>query len=242
MPLAPPYPIPYASRMQVAKLDDLMLRRFRIPVAVMMENAGYRMAEFVRQEFPLQRKEKKGLKNRRILICAGKGNNGGDGIAAARHLLNFGYSPALFLITAQLRHESKRCLDRAKALGITAFTSLARLAKELKRTDIIYDCLIGYNMRGALREPFGAVIRLLNNAGKPIIACDVPSGVDADHGALHPLFIKASYILFFSLPKQGCKSFRAEKFVADIGVPKALYSLIDIKAEDYFSKKAIRHI
>lgn len=238
-----PMLIPYASRMQIAKLDSLMVRRFRIPVAVMMENAGYRMAEFVRQEFPLQKKgQKNAKKNRRILICAGKGNNGGDGIAAARHLLNFGYSPSLFLITAQLRGEPKMRLDSAKALGITAFTSLARLAKEIKRADIIYDCLIGYNMSGALKEPFGAVIHLLNNAGKPIIACDLPSGVDADHGALCPVFIKASHILFLSLPKQGCRSFRAKKFVADIGVPKALYPLINIRAENYFGKKTICRI
>ena len=142
--------IPYVSRKQIAKLDELIVNHFKISVLMMMENAGYRMAEFVRQQFP---------KKKNILICAGKGNNGGDGIAAARHLLNFGYSPKLFLITANLKNEPAAYLKIAKMLKIPIFTSLQKLALELKHTDIVYDCLIGYNLRGKPEGKFAAVDR-----------------------------------------------------------------------------------
>jgi len=222
--------IPYVSRKQIAKLDQLMVRHFKIPIIMMMEHAGYRMAEFVRKTFP---------KKRRVLICCGKGNNGGDGIAAARHLLNFGYQPTLFLITNQLKHEPKMHLRIVKTLNIPLITSLKQLQRELNKTDIVYDCLIGYNLKGVPRGKFTNAITSINNVKKPIIACDVPSGVDTDKGITQDSYIRASHILFLSLPKQGCKRLNAKKYVADIGVPKALYPKINVKAGNYFKKQPI---
>jgi len=72
-----------------------------------------------------------------------------------------------------------------------------------------------------------------------IIACDTPSGVDTDKGPIYDLHINASHILFLSLPKIGCKDLKAEKYVADIGVPKDLYKMIGLKAKNYFKKNSI---
>jgi hydroxyethylthiazole kinase-like uncharacterized protein yjeF len=216
--------IPYVSREQITKLDELMVNHFKIPVVMMMENAGYRMAEFIRKEFASKKK---------ILFCIGKGNNGGDGIAAARHLLNFGFSPTLSLITEELKkNEPKKHLEIAHVLGIPIFTSLERLPKEIEETDVIIDCLIGYNLQGAPRDSFAYAISAMNDSGKPIVACDVPSGV-GDEEIFEP-HVNATHILFLSLPKRGCQQLEARKFVCDIGVPAALYPMIQIEKKNYF--------
>jgi len=222
--------IPYVTHKQIAKLDELMVKHFKISVVMMMENAGYRSAEFFRQEFP---------KRKKILICVGKGNNGGDGIAAARHLLNFGYKPRIFLIPPQLKKEPATHLKIAKILNIPLFTSITQLKKEVKKTDVIYDCLIGYNLRGNPRGKFAEAIELMNNSKKLIVACDTPSGIDTDKGAIYSPYINASHIVFLSLPKIGCKKLKAKKFVADIGVPADLYPKIGIVKRDYFNKEEI---
>jgi len=222
--------IPYINHQQIAKLDTLMVSYFKIPVTMMMENAGYRMAEFIRQEFP---------KKKNILICVGKGNNGGDGIAAARYLLNFGYKPKLFLITTQLKKEPAMYLKVAKILKIPILTSIVQLRKEVKKTDSIYDCLIGYNLKGNPRNKFAEAIETINASKKPVVACDIPSGIDTNKGVAYSPYVHASHILFLSLPKIGCKKLKAKKYVADIGVPADLYPKIGVKKKDYFKKRGI---
>ncbi|MBR9690629.1 NAD(P)H-hydrate epimerase [Candidatus Woesearchaeota archaeon] len=222
--------IPYVNQKQISKLDKLMVEQFNIPVVIVMESAGYRLAEFARKQFP---------REKNILICCGKGNNGGDGIAAARHLLNFGYKPKIFLITKDVKNEPKTHLDIARKLKISIITTLKKLENELEKTNIVYDCLIGYNLKGNPKGDFKEAINLINKSKKKIVACDIPSGIDADKGVISENYIKASHILFLSLPKIGCKELKAKKFVADIGVPKALYPKIKIKAKNYFQKKSI---
>ncbi len=222
--------IPHITAEQASKLDELMVSHFKVPVVMMMEQAGYRLAEFARLKFS---------KKKNILVCAGKGNNGGDGLAAARHLKNFGYSPRIFLVTRKLKNEPKMHYEIARKLKIPVFSSLEKLKESLNNIDAVYDCLIGYNLRGAPRGKFDKAIWIINNSKKPVIACDIPSGVDADKGAIYENHIKPAYILSLSLPKKGCKGFLAKNYVADIGVPKGLYPKIGIKARNYFESKAI---
>lgn len=223
---------PFVNRQQISELDRLMVERFRIPVSMMMEQAGYRIAEFVRSV---------NRKNKPVVICVGKGNNGGDGIAAARHLLNFGYEPKLFLVSEDIKGEPLEHLNVARTLGIPLIAR-KNLEEETFGCGTIVDCLIGYNLSGAPRPPFDEVIRIINRSGKPIISVDIPSGIDTDKGPIHSDYIHATHILFLSLPKIGCLEVGAEKFVGDIGVPKALYPLIGIEAKNYFEKRGIEKI
>jgi len=217
--------IPSVSRAQIAKLDELMVKRFKIPVQQMMELAGYRLAELVRMQYP---------DRMRILICCGTGNNGGDGIAAARHLLNFGFSPEIFLLTQKLKPDPENQLRIAQELHISIRKKLDTLDY-----DLIIDCLLGYNIVGEPRPDYSKVIKALNASSIPIVACDLPSGIDTDEGVINETYIHADTILFLSLPKKGCDAVKAAKFVADIGVPKALYPSIGIKAENYFAQESI---
>ncbi len=218
--------MPYISKEQSAKLDKIMPEKFNINTTMMMELAGDRLAEFTRMK----------CRKKKILVCVGKGNNGGDGLVAARHLLNFGYSVLIFLVDKSI---DTIPLTIARKLKIPVFSSLQRLSKEISETDSIIDCLIGYNLKGKLRDNFRKVFEIINKSKKTVIACDVPSGIDADRGAIYNEHINAQYILFFGLPKKGCKKLNSEKYVADIGIPKQAYPIIKVKAENYFKDKPI---
>lgn len=218
------------SRKDIAKLDELMIEYFGIPVVMMMELASYRLAELVRLRYPTKKQ---------VLICAGKGNNGGDGIAAARHLLNFGYEPVIFLLSEELKEEPAQHLAIAKKLDIRVVTGFDDLELLLHTVDLVLDCLLGYNVNGVPRGAYAETILKMNESGKPILACDMPSGVDTDEGAIFEPYIRAETILFLSLPKQGCDSLPAEKYVADMGVPAALYPMIGLAEENLFEKESI---
>ena len=219
--------IPYISRSQAAELDRLMVEHFHVPVLVMMELAGYRLAEFIRMVVPDAKD---------ILIVVGKGNNGGDGIAAARHLLNFGYDPSLYLVQKELGSLSGKQLLMAEAAGVPVPEDLDF---GLSQADVVIDCMIGYGLAGEPRGRYRQVIDALNVSGRQIVACDIPTGIDADHGRIYGSCIKASHTLALSLPKKGSKGI-GKIWVADIGVPRALYPMIGVAAEDYFREAQVR--
>lgn len=220
---------PYISKEQMSILDQKLVDS-GITVTIMMEDAGRRLAEFARDNF----KDKKN-----VLLACGKGNNGGDGISAARHLQNFGFFPTLYLITEELQNEPLLYLNIAKKCQVPIITQIQELEKQIKETDIIYDCLIGYNLKGEPKDEFKEAIEIINKSKKQVISCDIPSGTDADLGIIHKIYIKADYIIFLSLPKVGSKDIDAQKYVADIGVPQKLYKEINIKQDNYFKEKDI---
>jgi hydroxyethylthiazole kinase-like uncharacterized protein yjeF len=222
--------IPSVTREQIAKLDELMVDYFKIPVVMMMELASYRLAEFIRQRYPEQR---------RVLLCCGKGNNGGDGIAAARHLLNFGYEPVIFLVSEELKADPATHVEIAKGLDIRILTRFDDLELLLHDVDLVVDCLLGYNLEGGPRDAFAEAIHTINESGKPVVACDIPSGVDTDEGPIYEPYVRAETILFLSLPKRGCDQLEGEKYVADMGVPAQLYPMIGLQEKNHFAKESI---
>ncbi len=221
--------IPYVSYKQIKMLDEFMVEQFGVEVVMMMEEAGYRIAEFIRDNFS----------RGKLIVCAGKGNNGGDGLAAARHLKNFGYDVEIFLITKELANEPMRYLKIAELMNINLFTSIDELKLKIKSYDLVIDSLIGYSLSGAPRGIYKEAIEAINTVSCPVVACDIPSGVDTDHGTIYEPYVRATHILFLSLPKQGCKNLLADKYVGDIGVPRELYESIGVAPVNYFQDTSI---
>ncbi len=211
----------YITKKQASKIDDLMMKKFHIDLEMMMELAGYHLAEYIRDNF----------KEREVLICVGKGNNGGDGLCAARHLLNFGFDVKIFLALPDLEELPLKHLRIAHSLSIPILNSI-------DKHELVLDCLFGYNLKGSPRPPYDSFIESINE-NKKIISCDIPSGVDADLGLVNDCYVKATHIVFMGMPKLGCEGMSAKKAVVNIGVPKKLYPLIEVEEEDYFVKKSI---
>lgn len=151
----------------------------------------------------------------RVALVCGKGNNGGDGIAAARHLRTAGAWPVVCLLAApdELSDDAAVQLRRWRQIGgrVTSDVSTA-----LRSADVIVDCLLGTGATGAPRAPFDDTIDHVNTHAAPVVACDLPSGVDADTGAVVAQAVQADVTLSLGAHKRGLALWPARAHVGDL--------------------------
>lgn len=213
-----------ATAAEMRKIDQIAIKTFGIPGAVLMENAG---AEVARQVVSVLGT----AELKKICIFAGKGNNGGDGFVVARHLYNQGAKIKVFLLAAKsdVTGDAKVNLDIITRMGIDIFEisserdwEKAKIASTF--ADCLVDALLGTGFTGNLTEEMAKAIEIINTSGKLIIAVDIPSGVDADRGQVRSTAINAEYTITFALPKPGLLIYPGadcvgKLTVADIGIP-----------------------
>src|SRR5579875_2282388 len=209
----------------MAALERRAAERYGISVATLMENAGARTAEVARRLLAMR-------PGRRVVVLAGKGNNGGDGLVAARHLRGDGSVRVLLAArAAELRDEPGAQLARlrAHAVPVTEAEEMTaeELAGELRGSDLLVDALFGTGFRGPARGVAARLIEAANSSGVPVLAVDVPSGVDAETGRAEPPCIRAAATVTMGLPKVGLVQYPAagyagRLYVADIGFPPEL--------------------
>lgn len=205
------------TRESVRKLDRLAVEQYRIPSIVLMENASIHIASAAM-------KMVRGKKNPRIIIFCGPGNNGGDGFAAARHLHNAGARVSLILSGPVARYSG----DAAINLQITRLMNVPiRTPSRLGRTDLIIDALLGTGLDRPVTGVIAGFIQKINTQKSPVLAVDIPSGLDADTG--HPLGIavKATQTITLAGLKVGFLNPHARPYlgrvsVGDIGIPREL--------------------
>ncbi len=197
--------------------------------ATMMENAGRAVAQEMQHRLATESKK--------VLVLVGPGNNGGDGLVAARHLHDSGAEVRLYLWKGKRDDDAnfRQTQDRAIPF-VTAEED--RQLKELKgmlsSTDIVLDALLGTGasrpIEGTLKEVLDALreVRSRPDDVRPsLVAVDVPTGVDCDSGAVDPATVAADLTVTLALPKRGFFAFPASDYlgelvVSDIGVPDAL--------------------
>jgi NAD(P)H-hydrate epimerase len=213
---------------EMRRLDGLTIEG-GTPGGVLMERAGSLAAEVLRERFP------HGLR-RGVVVLAGKGNNGGDALVVARHLRRRRVPVSVFLAasSSSLRGDALENLSRWKRLrgSLTEMGpgGILALAEATARAGVIVDGLFGTGLRGDVDGPSRAIIETLNAAPAPILAVDVPSGLDADRGVPLGAAVQATVTVTFGFPKIGLlvhpgAGLAGEVVVADIGIdPAALAS------------------
>lgn len=183
---------------QMREMDRATSEDYGFPGQVLMENAGRAVAEAAVELLPPAG---------RVLVLAGKGNNGGDGFTAARHLTERGYHAEIVFIgePEQLRSEAALNLRHARAFGIPIREKPddAAILELLGHADVVIDALLGTGLSGAVTGRMAEVLALLSAHKGPIVAVDVPSGLDADTGRLLGPVSRADITVTFGLPKQG---------------------------------------
>lgn len=214
----------HASAKQMKKLDRLAVQN-GLSILQMMELAGWQMLNLFRLvQIP---------KRAKTLVLCGKGNNGGDGLAAARHLINYGYDVKVILAVANLNEHAGHQLKllRKMQVPIMLFSKTRNRAKqEIHQANVVIDALIGYNLSGPPRGEFAALITLANQSQAKIIAYDLPSGADAEKKCFVPC-VRADYSLTLALPKKAFQNPNTKKnagkvFVADLGIPARIYDKV----------------
>ena len=214
----------YVTREEMRRLDREAQEKFGISSLVLMENAGRAVFEAARSMLACK-KEKK------VLCVCGKGNNGGDGFVAARHLINNGFETEIFLTgdPKNLKGDAKINYDilgkmQARLESLRKERDFDNLSESLSRSHLVIDALLGTGISGEVKEPLAKVITLMNRSKKPILAVDTPSGLDTTEGKARGRCIKAAKTVTFAFPKTGfIKNDGPDKIgeliVADISLP-----------------------
>jgi len=207
----------YSSREQIAELDRLAMGEFGFDILQMMEIAGNNFALIVRNFL-------KDLNHKHIIVLAGVGNNGGDGLCAARYMANWGAEVKIVLARSDLTPAAKHQMVSLEKMGIeTAFPPV-----KLLKADLVVDALLGYNQVGDPRPPYDDLISGANELKMPIFAFDNPSGLDIDSGDPSKPTIKAHTTVTLATIKKGLLAEGAKEYVGnlelvDLGIPKLAY-------------------
>jgi len=230
------------SQIEIRNVDQLAIDQFRIPGVVLMENAGRGCAEVIDANWVTGK----------VVICCGKGNNGGDGFVIARYLENSGwgvkvrlaYPPdrisgdaAIFLAVVQASEIDVRTVksDIDTASAGRAVLSWSEFLEELKSADLVVDALLGTGLTGVVRSPESDIIDAINAAGRPILAVDLPSGLDCNTGKPLGSCLRATRTATLVTEKLGFDNPTSAAFtgpldIVDIGLPLALVHLLDVSS------------
>ncbi|MFN2239358.1 MAG: NAD(P)H-hydrate dehydratase [Thermoanaerobaculia bacterium] len=207
---------------QMRNIDARTTEKFGIPSLVLMENAAIAVAEALIEHYP---------EAARVAIFCGTGNNGGDGFAAARHLFARGIDVSVHLIgdRSRISGDALTNLESCDRLGV-AITSieaekqLELAMSEASRSDVIVDAILGTGLETAASGIRGEAIVALCSLAKPIIAVDLPSGLDASRAAVPGPAVEAAVTVTFAAPKVAhifspAADHCGEIVVADISIP-----------------------
>lgn len=210
------------TRDQSRSVDAWAAETIGLPTLVLMENAGRGAAELLRSRLG---------PSSRVRVCCGPGNNGGDGGVVARHLALAGIdvATAWFAPPDKLSADARVQRQVLWNLGLPTVDHPAevdpdRLDEWLADADWIVDGLLGTGLTRAVREPLSIVIAAINRSGKPVLALDLPSGLDADSGQPPGIAVRAAITAAFVAPKVGFQAPGAADFtgavhVIPIGLP-----------------------
>lgn len=211
-----------ASEMKEA--DRYTIEKVGIPGMVLMENAGVAVVNALNEAFPPE-------DGRKIIVFCGKGNNGGDGFVAARHLLLGGDDVDVVLLGKrdQLSGDAAMNMKIADRLGvsieeITGIEDMEKSGIRLDDYDIIVDALLGTGIQKSAEGLYSYVIELINSAVSFVVSIDIPSGLNADVGKLIGPAVEADLTVTFGYPKichilPPAEQYCGELVVADICIP-----------------------
>jgi NAD(P)H-hydrate epimerase len=228
--------IPAVTREQMIEIDRGMVEDFGLTLLQGTETSGRHLATLARDRFLAG-----DARERSVVVLAGAGGKGGGALAAARRLANWGARVEVFLVRRRASYEGPvagqlAILDRLKVPVRAVEEPLAS-----EGADVLIDGMVGYGLRGRPKSEVADAIRWANAERMPVLALDLPTGMDATTGAMSSPALKAVATLALGLPKTGllaagAEEFRGELYLGDVGVPEILYRRAGIRVGPIFSE------
>ncbi|KAI1379924.1 YjeF N-terminal domain-like protein [Hypoxylon crocopeplum] len=214
------------SAKAAAALDKELMSTGAFSIDQLMELAGLSVSQVVYRVHPPN-------KGNRVLVACGPGNNGGDGLVAARHLRHYGYQPAIYY---PKRSKNELYQRLAKQLEDLEVPFVEDFPAAMKSTDHIVDAVFGFSFSGDVREPFPAVIRALEDTKLPVTSVDAPSSWNIETGppesGLGSRF-NPDFLISLTAPKPLVKHFKGRHFVGGRFVSPAIAKKYDFDVPEY---------
>ncbi|AZR71976.1 bifunctional ADP-dependent (S)-NAD(P)H-hydrate dehydratase/NAD(P)H-hydrate epimerase [Anoxybacter fermentans] len=207
---------------EMRKLDRITIEKVGIPGVVLMEQAGCGAAQEISSRIGASDS---------VLIIAGKGNNGGDGFVIHRWLSHWGYNCTTLLLTSreQISGDARINLEILYHLNedvreVKNEAELQEFWNGIGKYDLIVDAILGTGLKGEVRGLSRRVIEMINESELPVMAVDIPSGLDSVRGVPLGVAVEADFTVTFGLPKLGLllypgKYYTGDLVVQDIGIP-----------------------
>lgn len=231
------------ARQEVREVDRLATEQYGIPSLLLMENAAFRLAE-VAMSLMAE------TESPRVLLFCGPGNNGGDGLALARHLHNVGAAVEIMLAAPVTAYggDAATNLEIARKMGLPMVRLAEEQPGEVDRTvkrfgtpDLVVDALLGTGLTSTVKEPIAGLIGWVNDLGRKgatVLAVDIPSGLDCDKGEPMGVAVQADVTVSFVGLKSGFRSLTAQGYigeviVVDIGAPRELTERLGKRLEEH---------
>jgi hydroxyethylthiazole kinase-like uncharacterized protein yjeF len=213
------------------EIDNRTIEECGIPGTVLMERAGLAVVTRLKELFG----------RKRVVVIAGPGNNGGDGMVVARELHNQGWDVEAFLISdpRKIRGDALSQYNSAVKFGVRMKSTeelLARRSSIFRKHSVIIDAILGTGLSKNVAGKILEVVQIINGSGLPVISVDIPSGVSSDNGQVMGDAVKADCTVTFGLPKRGHilypgAGYAGTLFVADIGFPRRFLMSEKIRTE-----------
>ncbi|KIK92572.1 hypothetical protein PAXRUDRAFT_792304 [Paxillus rubicundulus Ve08.2h10] len=209
--------------------EELMGSVGAFSIDQLMELAGLACAQALAKVYSKE-------KYRKVLVCCGPGNQGGDGLVAARHLDMFGYEPTIYMPKPGFKDIYKRLQKQCENMKIESLphdVSMDALRSTLSSFDVILDAIFGFSFEGPVRAPFDEVLPLLSSSRKPIVSVDIPSGWGVEKGNEEGTGIVPDVLVSLTAPKEGVRSFKGRHFLGGRFVPKAMEEKFQLNLPEY---------
>lgn len=215
----------YLNAVDAAALDAELMSEPGFSLEQLMELAGLAVAEAVYEVVPSESAESK----TRILLICGPGNNGGDGLVAARHLVFFGFD---CVVLYPKRSSKKHFVNLVKQCEDVGITFVDEFPPE-GNFDAIVDAIFGFSFKGAPREPFKTALEKMQDIQTsrniPVISVDVPSGWNVDEGDVAETGFLPQVLVSLTTPKESSRGFTGRHFVGGRFLPPKLAEKYDVK-------------
>jgi NAD(P)H-hydrate epimerase len=213
-------------------IDSECIDNLEIPGLKLMENAGVGTVRFVERELGSQ-------KGKTVTVVCGKGNNGGDGFVIARELRRLGATVSVYLVGHRddVSGDARTNLSRLGLESVVELSdgrSVAGFVEVMTKSDLIVDAVFGTGFNGVPRGLSGTVIGQINSCGRPVLAVDVPSGLNATTGIAEGECVNAAWTCTMGLSKRGFyidhgRTCVGKLHVVDIGVPRNAIETVGVR-------------
>ena len=209
------------------EIDRRAIKDYGISGTTLMERAGLKVAEKIKELF----------EKRKIIVLSGGGNNGGDGLVAARNLHEWGWNVKVILLSNE-KKLSPDCLEQykiAKKSGVPVAFNTEISGKDL-HSAVVVDAIFGTGLSKPVTGRIADIISFINSSTVPVVSVDIPSGISSDTGQIMGEAVMADYTVTFGLPKRGHLLYPGAEctgklFVEDIGFPDELLRSEKIRVE-----------